>query len=390
MKLSFKFIAVLLSFCLCLSGCSFSKTSSDVSDDTSSQLTTSEASVDNSDDLESQIYSNLIDQLGADYYIEDIQVSYVSKEYLEEVEYNSQNNLYFGYSLEELESSFDGERYVFTVEDGQTVVKTFEGYDDSQEKAMKDVATGTGVILVCVSVAAVSATAAPAVSVIFTCAAEGAAIGAASSAVIGGCISGVVAYSETKDLNETLKAAGTQAANDFKWGAIVGAATGGIAKFADIKKAAEGGLTLNQAAALQKDSKWSTTIIGRMSSVEESQVYKTGGLKEATIGGNKALVRDIDLSMKSTLEDGTVLTNEERIRKGLSPLDSNGVAYELHHIGQNVDSPLAILTKSEHQGNSSVLHTKTENGVHSLLSESEWAAQRNKFWLDYLEYALAA
>lgn len=33
------------------------------------------------------------------------------------------------------------------------------------------------------------------------------------------------------------------------------------------------------------------------------------------------------------------------MEKGLSPLDKDGQPYELHHIGQKMDAPLAELTK---------------------------------------------
>ena len=78
------------------------------------------------------------------------------------------------------------------------------------------------------------------------------------------------------------------------------------------------------------------------------------------------------------------MTNLERMRMGYSPIDPlTGQAYELHHIGQSVNSPLAILTKEEHMGggNNLILHNpEIEEGVHSLMSAAEWAAQRSAFW----------
>ena len=74
------------------------------------------------------------------------------------------------------------------------------------------------------------------------------------------------------------------------------------------------------------------------------------------------------------------------MRQGYAAIDSlTGEAYQLHHIGQAVDSPLAILTRLEHTGggNNAILHDVNiadGAGVHSLLSGSEWAAQRQEFW----------
>lgn len=47
---------------------------------------------------------------------------------------------------------------------------------------------------------------------------------------------------------------------------------------------------------------------------------------------------------------------------GLAPLTPQGRSYELHHIGQHQDSPLAELTKEEHRGkgNDGVLHIKVK------------------------------
>ena len=74
--------------------------------------------------LEEQLASNLQKQLGRNAKVESVQAVYVSKEYLEELEYNSQANIFFGHTLEELNEMFEGTRYVFALgEDGSTIVK---------------------------------------------------------------------------------------------------------------------------------------------------------------------------------------------------------------------------------------------------------------------------
>ena len=46
---------------------------------------------------------------------------------------------------------------MFTLgDDGDTIVTAFEAYDDTYEKVIKNVAIGTGVILICVTVSIVS------------------------------------------------------------------------------------------------------------------------------------------------------------------------------------------------------------------------------------------
>ncbi|MDW7669536.1 MAG: hypothetical protein SCJ93_11985, partial [Bacillota bacterium] len=120
--------------------------------------------------VEYTVYKKLVDELQDEsYFIENISATYISKEYIEELEYNSKENIYFGYNLKALEDLFDGSKFIFTLgEDGKTIVKEFEEYDDTFEQVMKDVAIGSGVILITVTVSAVSGgTGAPAVSMIF-------------------------------------------------------------------------------------------------------------------------------------------------------------------------------------------------------------------------------
>jgi len=106
--------------------------------------------------LESDVYAHLIDELNSSsYFIENVSAVYVSKEYINELAYNSKENVYFGYNLAELEAQFQGTKYVFTLgEDGQTIVKPFEKYDDSvdYDTIVKNVCIGVGVILICVTV----------------------------------------------------------------------------------------------------------------------------------------------------------------------------------------------------------------------------------------------
>ena len=76
-------------------------------------------------------------------------------------------------------------------------------------------------------------------------------------------------------------------------------------------------------------------------------------------------------------------TNVQRIADGLSPVDANGISYELHHIGQNSDSPLAILTRSEHRSsdNYKILHKLTESDVEHA---EAWTKQVKDFWKAYI------
>lgn len=99
-----------------------------------------------------------------------------------------------------------------------------------------------------------------------------------------------------------------------------------------------------------------------------------------TVNGKKALVRKIDLNYVD--ENG--LTNFQRMLNGKPALDPTGKPYELHHLGQKIDSPLAILTHEEHVGkeNNKIWHVLT-SGFENPSSQKEWAAIRKEFWKDF-------
>jgi hypothetical protein len=332
--------------------------------------------------LEDSLYTDLLAKLGEDYYIENVEAIYISKEYVDELAYNSQENIYFGYTLSELEKQFQGTKYIFTLgEDGQTTVKAFEAYDDTYEKIVKNVAIGAGVILLCVTISVVTGGAgAPAACVIFAASAKAGAIGALTGATFSGVTAGIVTGIQTNDFDQAKKAAALSASEGFKWGAITGAVAGGATTAIALKGATLNGLTMNQAAKIQQESKWSLKTIKSIKSVEEYNVYKEAGLQEITVNGKTALVREINWNQI----DEAGLTNAQRVAKGNAPLDPTGASYELHHINQQSDSTLAILTNAEHGGNSSILNTA---GKSSEINRPEFAKIRSDFWSAYLKQA---
>ena len=183
--------------------------------------------------VEDTVYSDLVDQLDSDkYFVENVEAVYISKEYLDELAYNSQENIYFGYKLSELDEAFQGEKYIFTLgENGQTDVVPFKEYDDTYDKVIRNVAVGTGVILLCVTVSVVSGgVGAPAVSMIFAASAKSATGFALSSGVISGVSTGVVEGIQTHDFDKSLKEAALKGSDGFMWGAITGAITGGVSE----------------------------------------------------------------------------------------------------------------------------------------------------------------
>ena len=330
--------------------------------------------------MEDKVYTELVAELNNEgYFIENVQAIYISKEYLDELSYNSQENIFFGYKLSELDECFAGTRYVFALdENGQTTVKEFEKYDDTYERVLKNVAIGAGVILLCVTVSAVTGgLGAPAVSMIFAASAKTAATMALSSGVISGVSAGVVTGIKTGDFDEAVKSAALAGSESFKLGAVTGAITGGVGEAVALKGATLNGLTMNEAAAIQKESKYPLDVIKQFSSREQYEICKSAGLSPQMVNGNIALIRKID----PNLVDDMGRTNLQRMQQGLAAIDSNGASFELHHIGQHADSTLAMLTKAEHMqgGNNKIWHVFGEaTEVHG--PGNTWDIQRQEFW----------
>ena len=109
---------------------------------------------------------------------------------------------------------------------------------------------------------------------------------------------------------------------------------------------------------IYENSKYSDEVNDMISSKDELEVYQKAGLKEENIDGRICLVRD-DIDM-DYVDPKSGMTNQELMEKGRAPYDSKtGERIELHHIGQEYDSPFAELTAdSEHGQFYSTLHTK--------------------------------
>ena len=400
-----KIIVLMLSCSLILSGCKFQNNSMPTSDteQVESDITEDITQVDisekelvddsdytyevnfdsmNDDDLnsyiEDSVYLDLVDNLNSDvYFVENVSAVYVSQEYLEEAAYNSQSNIYFGYTLSELEEQYTDSKYIFTLgKEGKTVVVPFKDYNDTYEKVIKNVAIGTGVILVCVTVSIVTGgVGAQAISMVFAASAKTGTVMALSSGVISGAATGIVTGIQTHDFDKAVDAAALSGSDGFKWGAITGVIAGGaegVTKVNALKGAMLNGLTLKEAAIIQNESAYPIGLIKQFHSMEEYEVFKEAGLKPVMVNGKAALVRgDIDLNLVDEFER----TNLERMNLGLSPIDSNGASYELHHLGQKANASLAILTQTEHDG--AALH-----GFKAIseIDRSAFNTQRKKFW----------
>ena len=109
---------------------------------------------------------------------------------------------------------------------------------------------------------------------------------------------------------------------------------------------------------LEEETGWSKEIVDKIDTAEQADIYKNAELTEDEINDRKCLVKDIDLDY---IDPKTGKTNRELMTLGRPPFDSStGERIELHHMGQEYESPFAELCEnSEHgDGNDAILHDK--------------------------------
>ena len=378
-------LVVLLSSALVLQGCAFPAGRSQTT-------ATEEVQFADLDDpelhshLQESVYEQVVESLDSEeYLVGNVDVTYISKEYLKESSFNSQDNIFFGYSLAALDELYEGEKYIFTVEDGETTTQAFNSIRDTRfDETIENIAVGGGVVLVCVTVSAVAAPAAPAVSVIFAGSAKGAVALGALDGAVSAVAAGAAKQIETGNFGEALKEAAFAGSEAFKMGAVAGAVSGGAAKAVSLKNMTHNGLTMNQAAKVQKESKWPAEVIAKLKSFDEYDLYKNAGLRSTKLNGKAVLSRDIDFKAKFEKADGSFETNLDRMLDGRAPLDPTGKPYELHHVNQENDGVLAILTRKEHRGkgNYGTLH---ESGKSSEIIRDDFDEVREQFWKDFAQ-----
>lgn len=309
-------------------------------------------------------YAEAVKNLNStEYVVENVEVTYISPEYIAELEYNSKVNIYFGHTEEEIIKEFNGEQVVFTMDEkGQTTIEKFvpngKGLDPAYKKALIKAGIGVGVILVCVVVSVATDGAAPAVAAVFAFSAKSAAIGAAISGTTGGVLSGLVEGIRNKNFDRAAKAAAESAGDGIMWGSICGAISGGVSEFKFLRKLSKvTKIKMNDIAIIQKESLLPIDVIEKLNSMEEYKVLRDAKLKltEMTVKGevHPFLLRsDIDWNY---IDPKTISakypkgeTNLELALRGRAPYDLTGKKYELHHVGQHRDTVFAVLRDAEH------------------------------------------
>ena len=259
--------------------------------------------------------------------VDSVNAVFVSKEYLEEVSYNRKANVFFGYTLAQINEVFGDTKYVFTLsEDGKTVVQEYlEIPDDTYDRILKNVIIGAGVIIICVAVtittcgvaspatagasastvaALTTASTATKATLIFSASAKTAADfaigGATLAAATTACVRG---YETGWDTDAMLESVSINASEAFKWGAISGAIIGGAEEALYISHISRGPLTPREAEEAAYD------LIGGRQQVsylngQEVPYGELGATRPDVVCGNVAYeVKCYDLSSSASVNE---------------------------------------------------------------------------------------
>lgn len=147
----------------------------------------------------------------------------------------------------------------------------------------------------------------------------------------------------------------------------------------DIKQKQETeSLTKQEKQEIKDKTGWPDEIVDAIRTKEESQVYMDAGLIEGEINGKPALLQPKIDGKACNEPKWPDWNNKDLAEEGYPPRDKKGYPYELHHIGQNPNSPLAELTYEQHHsdGNFKILHTFDESSIDRV----QFNKERKEYW----------
>ncbi len=137
-------------------------------------------------------------------------------------------------------------------------------------------------------------------------------------------------------------------------------------------------LSSEEKAEIKAQTGWSDKIVNSIRSKEEAQIYMNAGLVEGEIDGKPALLQPNIEGDACNEKKWPDWSNKDLASEGYPPRDASGKPYELHHIGQNPNSPLAELTYDQHHsdGNFKILHTFDESSI----DRTTFNKERRNYW----------
>lgn len=185
--------------------------------------------------LKDQVYADISEELSTDeYLVQDVKVIYLTEE--EVATMSPEDKIYFGYSANGLNDVITSDMTVIDESEYGTIdVKSEKLLDkDDRTTVIKNLAIGTGIILVCVTVVCVTKDMEidnEVVTAFIELAPKAAALGAAGFATITGTVSGAIQYVKSKNLKESFRKLIVDGSKGFKWGAIIGTVYAGASTF---------------------------------------------------------------------------------------------------------------------------------------------------------------
>ena len=279
------------------------------------------------------IYSGLEANLSSDdYVVKSIAMTYISKEYIEELNYNNKSNIYFGFTLSELANMFQDKKYVFTVNDkNETIVKEFE---------FSNVCIGTGIILGCATISILST--GTAISAIFMMSAKTATTMALSSAAIDGVISYGVEYIKTGNTEKAFNEGLVNSTEGFKIGAIMGAVSGATFEIASQLNQSKKFKKLNPIDRGQEGEK----IVYNKYGGRQQEAYLNGNIVSSNTNGSVRpdLIRDVKGHLEA-IEIKNYNLDSSISRRNLIKVLKEQVAERIRHLPKGSTQRICLVTK---------------------------------------------
>ena len=95
--------------------------------------------------------------------------------------------------------------------------------------------------------------------------------------------------------------------------------------------------------------------------------------------GNKVYQRN-DLIEPGRIDIGTGLTNKQLMENGLAPFGPDGKKINLHHMLQTQSGPVAEVTQTFHQKNSSIIHINSGTQIPSGIDRVKFEKWKKEYW----------
>ncbi len=306
---SFRMICFLAGLFLFLSGCGVSSApATSLQGENAATVVPSVSDPGFLQQIGDAVYADVTGLLHSDdYAVTSVSAVFVSREYLEEVRYNSLPNVFFGYSVQELDEQFAGEKYFFTPdENNQMTVRTLETMEKAQPEWLRLLnidPNAEGLFELRVSTRIYTGgEEMPAVSFLLFAAPDDAVELSVSEGKIAAVAAAAIEGIRTKSIGKAVNAARQAYGEGFSWNAVTGITydhafetgeTGGIPS----------ALRSEEDAAVLYDGETGTAFLnGEKVSVDTSGAVRPDVLRQTENGVEAIEVKNYDLSSEKIVD----------------------------------------------------------------------------------------